>query len=259
VAGDVSAVAEAVPESLEGFIAATHRVTRTRDLWNLVLAFVAHRGMACASYRHFTGLHADAAVPGVNFFSHNLPETWVDRFIAGRMLELDPIPELALTSSRPFLWSETRALADLSKHQNDYVEAMLASGVGDGIAMGVFGPKLRNGVVRVGFGQRRRTPPARAVREIQVAAQVSHLAYCALTPTQEVPVDKLSPREREVLGWIARGKSNGVIAQILRLSPHTVDTLVRRIFEKLGVNDRVSAALAACGTGLMHRQRGGGA
>ena len=50
---------------------------------------------------------------------------------------------------------------------------------------------------------------------------------------------------------MARGKSNGVIAEILGISDHTVDTLVRRVFAKLGVGDRISAAIKGIGAGLV--------
>lgn len=61
----------------------------------------------------------------------------------------------------------------------------------------------------------------------------------------------LSPREREVLRWIANGKSNAVIAEILGISPHTVDTHNRRIFRKLGTCDRTTAAIKALDEGLL--------
>lgn len=53
----------------------------------------------------------------------------------------------------------------------------------------------------------------------------------------------LSPREREVLGLIADGLSNGAIGCRLNLSEGTVKTYVRRAYEKLGVSSR-SAAIA---------------
>lgn len=55
----------------------------------------------------------------------------------------------------------------------------------------------------------------------------------------------LSQREAEVLVWLARGKSNRDIAQILGLSPRTVMKHLERIFTKLGVENRTAAAAAA--------------
>ncbi|KQT85216.1 response regulator transcription factor [Aurantimonas sp. Leaf443] len=55
----------------------------------------------------------------------------------------------------------------------------------------------------------------------------------------------LTPREAEVLLWITRGKANRDIAEILTLSPRTVNKHLETIFEKLGVENRASAAIIA--------------
>jgi DNA-binding CsgD family transcriptional regulator len=51
----------------------------------------------------------------------------------------------------------------------------------------------------------------------------------------------LTPREREVLHWLARGKSNAEIAAILELKPATVSKHLERIYPKLGVENRAAA------------------
>ena len=51
----------------------------------------------------------------------------------------------------------------------------------------------------------------------------------------------LTPRESEVLGWIAHGKQNSEIAQLLFISPHTVRKHIENIFEKLDVRTRTAA------------------
>jgi DNA-binding CsgD family transcriptional regulator len=50
---------------------------------------------------------------------------------------------------------------------------------------------------------------------------------------------------------VARGKTNGSIGDILGISAHTVDAHLRRIYLKLGVADRISAALKGLGFGLI--------
>ena len=55
----------------------------------------------------------------------------------------------------------------------------------------------------------------------------------------------LSAREEEVLALIALGKSNGEIGHELFLSVDTIKTYVRRLYAKLGVNNRAQAALCA--------------
>jgi DNA-binding response OmpR family regulator/DNA-binding CsgD family transcriptional regulator len=57
----------------------------------------------------------------------------------------------------------------------------------------------------------------------------------------------LTTREAEVLIWIARGKSNRDISDILGISPRTVNKHLEQIFTKLGVENRASAAALAVG------------
>ena len=56
---------------------------------------------------------------------------------------------------------------------------------------------------------------------------------------------QLTAREAEVLLWIARGKANRDIGEILSLSPRTVNKHLEQIYMKLGVENRASAAVAA--------------
>lgn len=55
----------------------------------------------------------------------------------------------------------------------------------------------------------------------------------------------LTQRESEVLLWIARGKSNRDIGDILGLSPRTVNKHLEQVYAKLGVENRASAAIKA--------------
>jgi DNA-binding NarL/FixJ family response regulator len=55
----------------------------------------------------------------------------------------------------------------------------------------------------------------------------------------------LTAREGEVLSWLSKGKSNRDIAQILGLSPRTVDKHLEQIYAKLGVENRTAAAAVA--------------
>ncbi|WP_067869210.1 response regulator transcription factor [Neptuniibacter marinus] len=52
----------------------------------------------------------------------------------------------------------------------------------------------------------------------------------------------ITERESEVLHWIANGKTNREIAEILEMSPRTVNKHLEQIFPKLGVENRTAAA-----------------
>ncbi|MBA3245471.1 MAG: response regulator transcription factor [Actinobacteria bacterium] len=67
----------------------------------------------------------------------------------------------------------------------------------------------------------------------------------------EGPLDRLTPREREVLILIGHGVPNKLIARDLGLSEKTVKTHVSHVLGKLGVTDRTQAAVLAVRAGLV--------
>ena len=63
--------------------------------------------------------------------------------------------------------------------------------------------------------------------------------------------EPLTDRERDVLRWLATGATNDAIAVHLQLSPNTVKTHLKRLFEKLDVGTRTAAVARARDLGLL--------
>ncbi|PHK93041.1 DNA-binding response regulator [Pseudoroseomonas rhizosphaerae] len=83
----------------------------------------------------------------------------------------------------------------------------------------------------------------------QIEPEELLLRVTATDPKREEAVLRdrlgLTAREAEVLLWLGRGKSNRDIAEILTMSPRTVNKHLEGIFAKLGVENRASAAALA--------------
>jgi NarL family two-component system response regulator LiaR len=74
---------------------------------------------------------------------------------------------------------------------------------------------------------------------------LTRLTQALRRPPPPDPLQPLSPRERDVLRLIAQGHSNRQIARELAIGEQTVKTHVRAILAKLGLQDRVQAAIFA--------------
>jgi DNA-binding CsgD family transcriptional regulator len=61
--------------------------------------------------------------------------------------------------------------------------------------------------------------------------------------TNAVPLDGLTPTEQRVAHLVAKGKTNGNIARALKVKPSTIDTHLRHIYRKLGINSRAELGL----------------
>lgn len=82
------------------------------------------------------------------------------------------------------------------------------------------------------------------------ASPPQHLSRPSEHPPVEPALNRLSPRERTVLLWVARGAPNKKIARELSLAENTVRTHITSILSKLGLVNRVQAAAYAVQIGL---------
>lgn len=115
-----------------------------------------------------------------------------------------------------YTWDASEAFLDAARAAD--VSAVLLKSLG--------GEELADALVRIGGGE---------------TVDVDEMHNGGAGPGHEV----LSAREREVLAMLALGYRNREIAHELFLSVDTVKTYVRRVFQKLGVNNRTQAALKA--------------
>lgn len=112
-------------------------------------------------------------------------------------------------------------------------------------------PAVRAGAA--GYVYKDVDPPAlaAAIRAVHAGHVLLHPDVARLLAAGETPPAHLTPRERDVLAGIARGRANREIARDLGLAEKTVKTHVSAILTKLGVQDRTQAALYAVRTGLV--------
>ncbi|MEH6758918.1 MAG: LuxR C-terminal-related transcriptional regulator [Parasphingorhabdus sp.] len=231
------------------FLADVGRCLTFSGLNTLCLRTAAKLEIKAMAYHHLPHIGAGENV-GVNVVCLGLPKELVERFEAASSIGIDPTIQLVMSGTKAQKWREIEYTSRLNDEEQAYLD-YAASRVDDGINVPVFGPNGRNGYVSLGFKIGRSVIADSEIHLIQSCCQFAHLKYCDLL-MQELPDPaKLSRREKEILSWVAQGKSNGVIADILGLSESSVITYLERAFRKLEVDNRVTAALRASSLGKL--------
>lgn len=89
-----------------------------------------------------------------------------------------------------------------------------------------------------------------AIRDVAAGKQVMN-DHIRLTLQEFRSMPDLSPRQIEILNFVAKGLSNKEIARMLGLSTDTVKEHVTRILERIGATSRTEAATIAVNLGLI--------
>ncbi len=219
-------------------------------LAGLLLAFLHERGIRQVAYHHMPPLGSRDAKTNKILSDGFSPEIMA-MYLAGRSKGTTPVVSHVQRNPDPIYWDEIETRRVLTPREKAYVSILREAGAVHGLSMQVFGPHGRNAIFSLGLGPDLPRLDVETLRAVQTACQSAHQRYCALLLPTLGDTPELSPREAEVLAWIAQGKSNATVGQILGISAHTVDAHLRRIYLKLGVFDRVSAALRGLGFGLI--------
>lgn len=200
--------------------------------------------LTVASYHHFPAVGSASFKNLSQYYSFNMPQNVLNYY--DKNIEQRDDPGIISAFQRgQFVW-----LSDMPSQpyiiERNHVSASKRAydAVGEGLSIPLYGPKNRKGYLFVAFEGVTKSCEKVFPYKVQALAQIIHIRYCLLIEKIQIHV-KLTPREAEVLELISFGKSNIEIGLILKISPNTVAVYVKRLFLKLNVSDRVSAAMRA--------------
>jgi LuxR family quorum sensing-dependent transcriptional regulator len=224
------------------FIAAVDRAGSADAVAETVLSVVRPFGFSqvFAGIIPTPGMSAQQQV--ANVVLHRWPDQWSQRYFSQGYLFDDPAIQRVTTSTEPFLWSE---LVDDRPSAKRIMGEAREFDLGYGFTV----PMLTLDGQSAGFSiasDRGELPPHYRGR-LQLLAMYAFGR--ALSLVDMPPAVKLTPREADVLQWIAEGKSDWEISKILHVSEHLVDKMARQIRIKFGATNRTQAVAQA----LRHR------
>lgn len=174
---------------------------------------------------------------------------YVLNHLVGQNIINDPVVQ-HLRQAKPSLWSVTDYEKPGNQPIEDFRDAMLAQGVGGGLAVPMYNPAgLRGAAV---WNWARDVDPQRMDQWSLVAlSSVALDRIEALRGPARLAGTDLSPRERDCLLYTAEGLTAPQVAEVLGLSTRTVEAYLRSAALKLGATSRPQAIAAALRLGLL--------
>lgn len=172
----------------------------------------------------------------------NPPEAFITPSRDYELTRRDPVFMHLSTSTRPVVYDQALYI---STDNSDLWEVVASHGYVAGIAaaaaFGNRGPRLMFGLDRGTRLPTEATRTAYFISQISTAliyaqGQVDNLFYETGSSSSE-----LTDQQWQILLYIAEGKTDSVIAQLIGISPHTVNYHVRRIFTALRISNRAQA------------------
>ncbi|WP_435640955.1 helix-turn-helix transcriptional regulator [Micavibrio aeruginosavorus] len=234
----------------EDYLRAANQADTVDALFSVLMKAVGRHGFNRAVFGMMTD-HLDIDKKAGFGIAYSYPDDWVQYYNEKKLQYIDPVMTLGSVRSESFLWSDLDRLVSLTKTQKQFLLLAEDAGLRNGLCAPFHGP--HNQIAGIGLATTEKKDAFDGNVDL-VTAYCSHfyVAYKRLMRRDSaVEHIVLTNKESEVLTWAAAGKTDAEIAVILNISHNTVDTHMRKIFQKLGANSRVLAAVKAISLGLI--------
>jgi LuxR family quorum-sensing system transcriptional regulator CciR len=191
--------------------------------------------------------------PGCAIRLHNYPSDWQEWFDERGLGRSDPIHRASHRASVGFAWSAVPAIIKLTPGDKGVLEAACRFGIGDGFTVPAHVPGEVQGSCSFAVSPGERFPE----QYHHVAQLVGGFAFEAarrLSRAQDFELSSLpilTDRQRDCVLWVARGKTDWEIAQILGVSHETVIQHLKQARERYGAPKRALLAVRALFDGLI--------
>jgi LuxR family quorum sensing-dependent transcriptional regulator len=175
-----------------------------------------------------------------------LPPDWLALYVHKQFVHDDPSIRHCKRATMPFAWHDAPYDPEREPRSAEVVERATDFGLSRGILVPV--PSAGGCIGDVWLGG---SPSEKALPAIHLMCLYAfyHLQHLKARPP--VKSHSLSPRQREILTWVAAGKSSWEIGEILNISQRTVEWHVRQIMLELNVKSRAQAVALALREGTV--------
>jgi len=217
------------------------RAGTTTEVLNEVARAAHHFGLD-----HF--IVAGVPAPGKHLepyvLMNNWPKGWYERYNGRDYLHVDPVIRKLRTTTSPVVWTDAPYDPSSDKKGHAVMREAREFSLNNGLSVPIY--TLSGDQAAFSFGGAHfelSTPDQKALYLIAIYAHNKARGLRAITKPSNAP--KLSPRETEILQWVASGLTSADIADRLHIGYNTVETHVLNACRKLDSASRTQAVAEA--------------
>ena len=177
------------------------------------------------------------------------PAGFREGYIEERFYIVDHIGAHARTAYEPFRYSEAPYSWKLASDHERFMQALTTFGMGKGLIVPIGRPANLPACVWLAGENPNLGDDVRWVIQLIALFAASKANALFRPPPARPGTSNLTAREREVLRWVAQGKSAWEIGEILNITKRTVDHHTQQAARKLGAVTRTQAVVKAIRTG----------
>lgn len=182
--------------------------------------------------------------------AHSWSKEWGDRYRSQNYFWADPVSRFSLAHHRPFTWVEARAGSPDTRVARQIASEATNVGMVDGLGFPLADPTSVQSVVSLSSDKTVDLPHS--------ARGLLHMVciYCEMHAVELTKAadrqGHLTPKEKEILQWMAAGKSRWETSRILSVSDRTVETHLKNASQRLGTSSTTQTIALALYSRLIH-------
>ncbi|NVN09764.1 autoinducer binding domain-containing protein [Nguyenibacter vanlangensis] len=247
------------PFDIDRFADDINRLSDGSSITDCVMQYLEPLGYSNFAYHIVMRASVEDVRPRETVGLTSYPTEWVKHYIASGFVNDDPVVARVLAQRKGFVWSEGVDPADIGARQKALLEDARDAGIFDGVTV----PLLSRGGEKAAFSLLLTNQAASSATNQQrfnlLRLIGEHLHARAARLAQEEHLisgsrrrkSLLTPRETEMLTWVARGKSTWDIAQIVGIGEKSVEFHLDSVRLKLQASNRTQAVVKAIMIGLI--------
>jgi len=226
---------------IEDFVEASNGSSSKTEVFGLYQQVLEKLGFDRVVYTYVTDHFAIQQRAG-HGIECNYPSDWMAHYQDNNYQLIDPVIMRVQQTNQAFAWRNIPEDSPLSRQQCNLLLEAQEAGLHSGVGVPLHSHCGSIAGVGISCSDKGLAINKHLLSLLQLVSQQFHMTYCVLSAQgKNKAIPALTDREKEVLKWLAIGKSVEDIGEVMQVSSETIKFHIKNIYEKLEANSKILA------------------